>query len=63
MSKANCSSSRQFRFTPTCEKAGGPHLLMPQAGNRNRLYEFFVAEARKQVQKVETGQISAMMDG
>ncbi len=28
----------------------------------NRLYEFFVAEARKQVAKVETGRFQAMMD-
>ncbi|MEO7672929.1 MAG: D-aminoacyl-tRNA deacylase [Pyrinomonadaceae bacterium] len=28
----------------------------------NRLYEFFVSEARKQVGKVETGRFQAMMD-
>lgn len=28
----------------------------------NRLYEFFVAEARKQIEKVETGRFQAMMD-
>jgi D-tyrosyl-tRNA(Tyr) deacylase len=28
----------------------------------NRLYEFFVAEARKQIAKVETGKFQAMMD-
>ena len=28
----------------------------------NRLYEFFVTEARKQVAKVETGRFQAMMD-
>ena len=28
----------------------------------NSLYEYFVAEARKQVQKVETGRFQAMMD-
>jgi D-tyrosyl-tRNA(Tyr) deacylase len=28
----------------------------------NRLYEYFVAEARKQVAKVETGRFQAMMD-
>jgi D-aminoacyl-tRNA deacylase len=28
----------------------------------NRLYEFFVSEARKQVAKVETGRFQAMMD-
>lgn len=28
----------------------------------NRLYEFFVAEARKQISKVETGKFQAMMD-
>lgn len=28
----------------------------------NRLYEFFVAEARKRVAKVETGRFQAMMD-
>lgn len=28
----------------------------------NRLYEYFVAEARKQVRKVATGQFQAMMD-
>lgn len=28
----------------------------------NRLYEFFVAEARKQISKVETGRFQAMMD-
>ena len=28
----------------------------------NRLYEFFVGEARKQVSKVETGRFQAMMD-
>ena len=27
-----------------------------------RLYEYFVAEARKQIEKVETGQFQAMMD-
>jgi D-tyrosyl-tRNA(Tyr) deacylase len=28
----------------------------------NRLYEFFVSEARKQIAKVETGKFQAMMD-
>lgn len=28
----------------------------------NRLYEFFVAEAKKQIAKVETGRFQAMMD-
>ena len=28
----------------------------------NQLYEFFVAEARKQISKVETGKFQAMMD-
>lgn len=28
----------------------------------NRLYEFFVAEARKQIETVETGRFQAMMD-
>lgn len=28
----------------------------------NRIYEFFVAEARKQIAKVETGRFQAMMD-
>jgi D-aminoacyl-tRNA deacylase len=28
----------------------------------NRLYEFFVAEARKQIEKVATGRFQAMMD-
>ena len=28
----------------------------------NKLYEFFVTESRKQIEKVETGQFQAMMD-
>lgn len=28
----------------------------------NKLYEFFVSEARKQIEKVETGKFQAMMD-
>jgi D-tyrosyl-tRNA(Tyr) deacylase len=31
-------------------------------GRANRLYEYFVAEARKQVKKVATGRFQAMMD-
>ena len=30
--------------------------------NANRLYEFFLAEARRQIVKVETGRFQAMMD-
>ena len=33
-----------------------------QPAEANRLYEYFVAESRKQIQKVETGKFQAMMD-
>lgn len=40
---------------PSFAKAAAPF-------EANRLYEFFVAEARRQIERVETGKFQAMMD-
>jgi D-tyrosyl-tRNA(Tyr) deacylase len=38
------------------------HLFAPLLRKSQSAYEFFVAEARKQIDKVETGRFQAMMD-
>jgi D-tyrosyl-tRNA(Tyr) deacylase len=38
------------------------YIEAAQPEKANRLYEFFAAEARKQIEKVETGRFQAMMD-
>ncbi|MDQ4122009.1 MAG: D-aminoacyl-tRNA deacylase [Acidobacteriota bacterium] len=38
------------------------YIEAAQPENANRLYEFFVTEARKQIERIETGRFQAMMD-
>ncbi len=53
----------QFTLYGDARKGRRPSFIkaaLPQTANK--LYEFFVSEAGKQIEKVETGQFKAMMD-
>lgn len=53
----------QFTLYGDARKGRRPSFIeAAQPSEANRLYEFFVAAARKQISKVETGRFQAMMD-
>ena len=53
----------QFTLYADTRKGRRPSYLdAADPDHANRLYEFFVSEARKQINKVETGRFQAMMD-
>lgn len=53
----------QFTLYGDTRKGRRPSFIdAARPEDANRLYEFFVAEARKQISNVETGQFQAMMD-
>ncbi len=53
----------QFTLYGDARKGRRPSFIKAAAPvEANRLYEFFVSEARKQIAKVETGKFQAMMD-
>ena len=53
----------QFTLYGDARKGRRPSYIQAAAPEEaNRLYEFFVHEARKQIEQVETGRFQAMMD-
>lgn len=53
----------QFTLYGDARKGRRPSFIdAAQPEKANQLYEFFVSETRKQVEKVETGRFQAMMD-
>jgi D-aminoacyl-tRNA deacylase len=53
----------QFTLYGDARKGRRPsYIEAAEPEKANRLYEFFVAEARKQIERVETGRFQAMMD-
>ena len=53
----------QFTLYGDARKGRRPSFIDAAApAEANRLYEFYVAEARKQIDRVETGRFQAMMD-
>ena len=61
--KGNLLVISQFTLYGDARKGRRPSFIKAAApAEANRLYEFFVTEARKQIAKVETGKFQAMMD-
>jgi len=53
----------QFTLYGDARKGRRPSFIEAAApGEANQIYEFFVAEARKKIEKVETGRFQAMMN-
>lgn len=53
----------QFTLYGDARRGRRPSFIKAAAPEKaNRLYEFFVSEAKKQIGKVETGKFQAMMD-
>lgn len=53
----------QFTLYGDARRGRRPSFIRAAASETaNRLYEFFVAEARKQIERVETGRFQAMMN-
>ncbi|MEZ5425465.1 MAG: D-aminoacyl-tRNA deacylase [Pyrinomonadaceae bacterium] len=53
----------QFTLYGDARKGRRPSFIRAALPDRaNKLYEYFVSEARKQIKKVETGRFQAMMD-